>query len=143
MTCETASSRSRSCRSPGPILSGCKVDAVVGVNVGRVSGVLVVHAAFAVCAGISKFPSVCAGLGRSSFGMASRGATCSQMVSLKPGIYGMRMHVHEGRISSTRAILVLSYIVESRHASVPKICWKIELRVRWFGFRGTNDEMLT
>jgi hypothetical protein len=121
VTCETASSRSRSCRSSGPILSGCKVDAVVGVNVGRVSGVLVVDAAFAVCAGISNFPSVCAGLGRSSSGRASRGATCSQMVSLKPGIYGMRINFHEGGISSTRAMLVLSYIVESRHVCVPMV----------------------
>ena len=62
MACETASSRSKSCRSSGTILSACRVDAVVGVSVGRVREVLAVDAAFAECAGISKFPSIRAGL---------------------------------------------------------------------------------
>ena len=95
MACETASSRSRSCRSSGAILSACRVDAVVGVSVGRVRGVLVVDAACAECAGISKFPSIRAGLDGSSFGGASRGATYAQMVSPKHDIYGMCSQLRE------------------------------------------------
>lgn len=59
---------------------------MVGVSVGRVRGVLVVDAAFALCAGMSRFSSVRARLDGSSFGRASRGATYAQVVSPQLGI---------------------------------------------------------
>ena len=54
-----------------------------------------VDAACAECAGISKFPSIRAGLDGSSFGGASRGATYAQMVSPKHDINGMCSHLRE------------------------------------------------
>ena len=70
---------------------------MVGVSVGRVSGVLLVDAAFAVCVGISKFPSVRAGLGWSSFGRVSRGTTYVHMISSELDLYDMCVDVREDR----------------------------------------------
>lgn len=79
---------------------------MVGVSVGRVSGVLVVDAAFAVCAGISKFPSVRAGLGGSSFGRLSRGTTYVQMISSRLDLYDMCVNVCEDQKSELDACRV-------------------------------------
>ena len=57
-----------------------------------------VDAACAECAGISKFPSIRAGLDGSSFGGGTRGATYAQMVSPKHDIYSMCSQLREGRV---------------------------------------------
>lgn len=76
-------------------MSACRVDAVVGVSVGRVRGVLVVDAAFAVCAGMSRFPSARVGLDGTSFGRASWGATYAQVVSPQLDICDICVHLDE------------------------------------------------
>ena len=68
---------------------------MVGVSVGRVRGVLAVDAAFAVCAGMSRIPSVCVGLDVASFGTASRGATYAQVVSPQLVICDIRANFDE------------------------------------------------